>query len=100
MLLTTVERAEPHILRAARDVVDLQGRMAQAELFLEQVLEAAPGGVTVGVRRDEHVGGEGGKAARHRPDVEVVHLDDVGVPRERRGYGGRLDPGRRRLEED
>ena len=41
--------------------------------------------VAVGVGRDEHVRGERGKAARHRPDVEVVDLDDVADRRRARG---------------
>src|SRR5436309_13307261 len=56
--------------------------------------------VAVGARLDEDVRGERGKAARHRPDVQVVDADDVGLRGELRGYLVRIDLGRRSLEED
>src|SRR6266542_627203 len=99
-MLTALARAKPHILRAPCDVVDLERRVTQPELLLQQMLQPAARAVTVGVRRDEDVGRERREAARHRPDVQVVHLDDVGIAGERLRHRLGLDTGGRGLEED
>ncbi len=64
-------------------MVDLERHVAQLEALLEQALKAAPRTVAVGVRRDEDVRRESREAARHGPDVQVVHLDDLGIVDER-----------------
>src|SRR5581483_7756809 len=87
-------------LRALGHVVDLQRRVAEAEALLEQPAEPAPGRVAVAVRRDEDVGGKRGEPARHGPDVEIVHLDHLGVGGESARDRVGVDPGRRGLEED
>ena len=73
---------------------------SRSKRSLEQLLEPAPRLVAVDAGRDEHVRGERGKAARHRPDVQVVHLVDVGIVDDRARDVVGIDPGRRRLEED
>src|SRR5581483_1568857 len=83
-----------------RHVVDLQGRMAEAEPPVEKLLEAAPRGVAVGIGRDEDVRGERREAAGHGPHVQVVHLDDVRVGGEGLCEHVRVHLGRGRLEED
>src|SRR5712691_6757517 len=69
--------ADANGLLPARDVVDLQCRVVEVEPVLEQPLQATTRSVAIGAGLDEHVRGERGEAARHRPDVQVVHLDDV-----------------------
>jgi hypothetical protein len=49
----------------------------QLEALDEQALQRAADGVAVGGRLDEDVRGERGKAGRDRPDMQIVHLDDV-----------------------
>src|SRR5437588_10655275 len=87
-------------LGPAGHVVDLECRVPEAEALVQQLLEATPRAVAIGVGRDEDVGRERGEAARHGPDVEVVHLDDVRVGGERRCDRIGIDAGRGGLEED
>src|SRR5579871_3375 len=98
--LSVPQRAQLHVLRASRDVVDLQRRVVEVEPSVEHLLDPAARGVAVGARPDEHVRRERGEAARHRPDVEVVHLDDLVVRRDRVGDRLRIDLLGRALEED
>ena len=58
-------------------MVDLERRVLDAELLLENSLELAPPPVAVLSSADEHMGGESREPGRDRPDVEVVHLDDA-----------------------
>ena len=67
---------------------------------LEQMLEPASRLVAVDARRHENVRGECREAARHRPDVEVVHLFDLRVGDEGARDVVGIDSGRRGLEED
>ena len=78
-------------LRVAGDVVDLERRVLETEALAEQALEPPPRGVAVDARRDEHMRGERGEAARHRPDVQIV---DLARPRPGRGARWRRRPGR------
>ena len=59
------------------DVIDLQGRVVEAEALTQQRLHVAPGGVAVAVGADEHVRRERGEATGDFPHVQVVHLDDA-----------------------
>ena len=76
-------------------MVDLERHVVEIEPLLEQSLEAAARVVAVRARRHEHVRGQRREAARHRPDVEVVHPDDVGVERKRARDVVRFDARRR-----
>src|SRR5579859_1513787 len=88
-----------HLL-APRDVIDLQGGVLQAEALLEQPLQPPPRVVAVGLGLDEHVCRERREAARHRPHVQVVYLDDVVCAGERARHRIGIDARRCRLEED
>src|SRR5215218_10974873 len=79
-------------------VLDLQRRVADREALLEEVLEPAPDPVAVVPRGDEHVGGEGGEAGGHLPDVQIVDLDNAGVGREGAADGVRVEVARGALE--
>src|SRR4051812_30030393 len=80
-------------------VVDLQGRVLDPELLVQDVLELAADAVAVLASADEHVRGEGGKARADLPDVEVVDVGDALVRAQgRRDLVGR-DALRRSLEE-
>src|SRR5664279_6550713 len=91
---------ELHALRAPCEMVDLERRVMQVESLLEEMLEPAPRVVAVDARRHENVRRERGKAARHRPDMQVVHLGDVRVIDERAGDVVGIDTGGRSLEKD
>src|SRR5712672_2078341 len=56
-MLTALERAEPHVLLALRDVIDLECRVVEVEPLLEQRLEAPPRVVAIGPGCDERVRG-------------------------------------------
>src|SRR5881392_1727577 len=64
-------------------VLDLEGRVLQAETLSQEPLELAPDAVAVGPRLDEDVRREGRELGRHLPNVEVVHLDYAGMRRHR-----------------
>ena len=81
-------------------MVDLQRRVLDPELGLEQALELAATAVAVLAGSHEDVRGERRKARRDRPHVEVVHLDDARRRGEPPAERGSVDPPRRRLEED
>src|SRR5205823_13928091 len=91
-------RVDANRLPAPRDVVDLQRGVLEVEAVDQHPPEAAPHAVAVDVGRDENVGGQGGEAVGHGPHVEVVHLDDVVVLRQRLRDRCRIDPGGRGLE--
>ena len=95
-----LERTEWDVLRAAREMVDLKGRVPELEALLEQALEPPASVVTVDARTDEHVRRQRGEAARHGPHVEVVHLGDVGIGGESARDVVGIDPCRRGLKED
>ena len=60
-------------------MLDLERRVVDAELALEQLRQLEPGAVAVGVRLDDDVGGEGRELGGDLPDVQVVDLDDAGL---------------------
>ena len=67
--------------------------MVEPKALVEHLLELEADAVAVGGRLDEDVGRERGEAARHRPDMQVVRVDDPGM-----GGDGAADlVGRRRL---
>src|SRR3954468_201532 len=78
LTLTALDRQQPRF-----GVLDLQRRVFESKALPQHELEIAPHGVTVGVRRYEHVRGKCGEPARDRPHVEVVHLDHVVLRDER-----------------
>src|SRR3954453_12071452 len=57
-------------------VIDLQGRVRDAELVAQQLLERPSNRVAIRVLRDEYVGGEDGCPWRQLPEVQIVHLAD------------------------
>ena len=62
--------------------LDLQGRVADAEAVLQQLLEATGPLLRLvegEVAGEPHVGRQGDRAAAERPDVEVVDLLDAGL---------------------
>ena len=99
-MLASVVDPERHSLGAPREMVDLKRRVLEVEALLEQALQPAARIVAVDAGRDEHVRGKSRETARHRPDVQVVYLDDLGIVDERPRDGVGIDPGRRGLEED
>ena len=67
--------------------------MVEPKALVEHLLELEADAVAVGGRLDEDVCRERGEAARHRPDMQVVRVDDPGM-----GGDGAADlVGRRRL---
>src|SRR5271166_1269927 len=64
-------------------VIDLEGRVVQAEALVQHPLELAARGMAVAIRRDEHMGRQGREAARHLPHAQVVDLGDAGLGHER-----------------
>ena len=70
-------------------VVDLERRVLDPELVVEQPLELAAPAVAVLAGPDEDVRRERREARRDRPDVEVVHLDDARRRREPRARAPR-----------
>ena len=81
-------------------MVDLQRRVLDAELVVEQALELAPPPVAVLARPNEHVCGERREPGRDRPHVEVVDLDDARRTRKPATERIDVDAARRRLQED
>ena len=65
----------------AAGVVDLERRVVQAELVVEDLLDPAADLVAVVVAADHHVRRERDEAAGDLPDVEVVDLVDADVRR-------------------
>src|SRR5512146_791190 len=84
----------------AGDVVDLQRRVLEGEALLQHPLDLPADGMAVALGAAEHVRRERGEAARHRPDVQVVGLDDARHRRDRRADLVRVELPRRDLEED
>ena len=79
MQLSRIAEA-PHLDEAAfAGVVDLERRVLDSELVVEQSLELAAATVAVLAGSNQNVRRQGGKAGRDRPHVEVVHLDDPGA---------------------
>ena len=84
-----------------RRVLDLERRVLEPEAL-------APAAASSSRRRawqsapgvDEHVRRERGEAARQRPDVQVVHLDDARLGDDRAPDLLRVDVAGRRLEQD
>jgi NCS1 family nucleobase:cation symporter-1 len=87
---------------AGRDVgvIHLQGGVRDAVLAGEELLQVGPHGMAVPARRDEHVRGGGGHPRGDLPDMQVVHLGDVRARRHRGADRLRVQPRRRRLQED
>jgi Ser/Thr protein kinase RdoA (MazF antagonist) len=81
-------------------VVDLEGGVGDAVLAAQVVLQVGADRVAVLARRDEHVRGGGGHPRGDLPDVQVVDLGHVRAAGHRRAHRRRVEPGRRRLEED
>jgi Ser/Thr protein kinase RdoA (MazF antagonist) len=81
-------------------VVDLEGGVGDAVLAAQVVLQVDADRVAVLARRDEHVRGGGGHPRGDLPDVQVVDLGHVRAAGHRRTHRRRVEPGRRRLEED
>src|SRR2546422_464985 len=96
--LPPVARAELDRHRAT--VIDLEGRVVDAEALVEQLLELAADRMAIVAGVDEHVRGKRREARADLPDVQVVHALDVRMGGDR--GADRLDahPGRRRLEQD
>ncbi len=59
------------------DVVDLERRVVEPEALMEHPLELEPDPVAVTGGLDEYMRRERRKAARHRPDMKVMGLDDT-----------------------
>src|SRR5689334_4359842 len=81
-------------------VVDLEGGVGDAVLAAHVVLQVGADRVAVLARRDEHVRGGGGHSRGDLPDVQVVDLGHVRAAGHRRAHRRRVEPRRRRLEED
>jgi Ser/Thr protein kinase RdoA (MazF antagonist) len=81
-------------------VVDLEGGVGDAVLPAQVVLQVGADRVAVLARRHEHVRGGGGHPRGDLPDVQVVNLGHVRAAGHRRAHCRRVEPGRRRLEED
>ena len=86
--------------QALRLVLDLERRVVDAELALDQLGELEPGAVAVGVALDGDVGGEGRELGGDLPDVQVVDLDHARLLGHAPADPLRVDPLRRGLEED
>jgi Ser/Thr protein kinase RdoA (MazF antagonist) len=81
-------------------VVDLEGGVGDAVLAAQVGLQVGPDRVAVLARRHQHVRGGGGHARGDLPDVQVMNLGDVLATSHRRAHLRRVQPSRRRLEED
>ena len=80
-------------------MIDLKGRVIDAEALAQHRLHVTARGVAVVLTRDQHVGGERGEAARDLPHVQVVDLDDARLGDERAADGFGVESLRRGLEE-
>ena len=74
--------------------------MGDAVLAAQVGLQVGADRVAVLARRDQNVRGGGGHTRGDLPDVQVVDLGDVRAAGHRRAHRRRVEPGRRRLEED
>ena len=81
-------------------MVDLERGVRQAEALRERSFEPPPGGMAVGIGRDEDVRRKRRETARNRPDVQVVHFDHVALRDERPADRLRVGVPRGTLEED
>jgi Ser/Thr protein kinase RdoA (MazF antagonist) len=81
-------------------VVDLEGGVGDAVLAAQMSLQVGADRVAVLARGDQHVRGGGRHARRDLPDMQVVDLGHVRAAGHRRAHRRRVEPGRRRLEED
>ncbi len=53
-------------------MIDLQGRVVEAEAPAQELLQVAPDLVTVGRGPDQDMGGQGGEAAGDEPDMHIM----------------------------
>jgi len=81
-------------------VLHLKGRVVEPKALAEKILELESDPVAVPAGLHQHVGGQGRKATRDRPDVQVMRLHHTGVLRDRPAHVRRWRRLRGRLEED
>ena len=76
-----VRRAVVAVVLAGGAVLDLQGRMVDAEALVERQVDPIDEGIVVVSVRADQVRGHRDLAGPQRPDMQVVDGADAGLPR-------------------